>query len=260
MSEPSVGRSIAAELVGTFVVVLAGPGLLVLGDDAVGPLEVAIGSGIAMAIAIGVIGAVANPMFSLALWFSREISRTELLTDWVGQLVGGVLGGAVLFGLHDMTRYATGINGWEPADEVPAGVELPIHLSGFADLGVVVAAELVLGTVLVVVLLSAIGRLRGEASVAAFVGAAYGLATLLLVGISGAGVNPARSIGTALFADTDPGAIGQLWPFVVVPLVAAFTGTMIWLVVDEAEIDDTVFDDTLLDDAADAVAELVDRD
>ncbi len=91
MSDSSTGRLVAAEFVGTAIVMLGGPGLMIVGGDDIGTLGVALGFGVSIAIAIGVIGAVANPMFSLALWFSRGITGRELFADWVGQFVGGVV-------------------------------------------------------------------------------------------------------------------------------------------------------------------------
>ena len=132
-------------------------------------------------------------------------------------------------------------------------VDLGINLSGFSDLGVVIGAELVMSTLVVVVLLSSISQQRSNGSMAAFTGAAYALGTLFLLGISGAGMNPARSIGAAVFADTDPNALGQVWVFVLVPIVAAMAGMLAWLAIDDATIDDTIFDDTILEDLADAI-------
>lgn len=252
MTETTTGRLVAAEFVSTTVVMLGGPGLMIVGGDDIGTLGVAVGFGVSIAIAIGVIGAVANPMFSLALWFSKGVTTRELLSDWVGQFAGAVFGAALLFGLNDTTRFATGTNGWDPG-RADTGVDLGISLSGFADLGVVLAAELALGTIVVVVLLSSISQQRSNSAMAAFTGAAYALGTLFLLGISGAGMNPARSLGTAIFADTDPNALGQLLPFVIIPLLASFAGTMIWLMIDDATIDDTLFDESFLEDAADAV-------
>lgn len=246
MSDSSTGRLIAAEFVGTTIVMLGGPGLIVLGSGSIGPLGIAIGFGLSMAIAIGVIGAVANPMFSLALWFSRGITTREAVADWIGQLLGGIFGAALIFGLNDTDRLSTGVNGWDRG--------------GYGELGVVLGAELLLGTVAVVVLLSSISQQRSNSAVAAFTGAAYALGTLFLLEISGAGLNPARSLGTAVFADTDPNALGQVWAFIVVPIVAAFIGTIVWLVIDDATIDDTVFDDSVLEDVADAVADAVTGD
>ncbi len=252
MSETSTGRLVAAEFVGTTIVMLGGPGLMIVGGDDIGTLGIAVGFGVSMAIAIGVIGAVANPMFSLALWFSKGLSNRELLSDWVGQLLGGIFGAALIFGLDDTNRFTTGTNGWDPG-RVDDGVDLGINLSGFADLGTVLAAELAIGTIVVVVLLSSISQQRSNSAMAAFTGAAYALGTLFLLGISGAGLNPARSLGTAVFADTDPNALGQVWAFIVIPVLAAFAGTLVWLMIDEATIDDTVFDDSFLEDVSDAV-------
>ena len=253
MNETSVGRNVAAEFVGTTIVMLGGPGLLILGNDDLGTLGVALGFGLATAIAIGVIGAVANPMFSLALFFSKGITSREMLADFAGQFLGGIFGAALIFGLNDSSRYAAGVNGWEPTDDVTLGVDVGINLSGFSELGVVLAAELVLGAIVVIVLLSSISQQRSNSAMAAFTGGAVAMASLFLLGISGMGINPARSLGAAIFADTDPNALGQVWLFVLLPVAAAFAGTLLWLMIDDATIDDTIFDDTFLEDAADAV-------
>lgn len=252
MTAPSAGRLIAAEFVGTTIVMLGGPGLIVLSRGETGRLELAVGFGLATAIAIGVIGAVANPMLSLALWFAKAITRRELGLDIVGQLCGAVFGAAVLFFMNDADRFASGVNGYDPGD-LDEGVDLGFNLSGFSDLGVVLAAELVFGVIVVAVLLAAVKEHRSNATVAGFVGASVGLAALFLHDISGVGINPARSVGMAIFADTDPNALGQLWVFIVVPIVAAFAGLLVWLAFDESTVDDTVFDDTPLDDLSDAV-------
>jgi aquaporin Z len=235
----STVRLIAAEFTGTTLVMLGGPGVKVLGGGSVGTLEVALGFGISIAVAIGVIGAVANPILSLALFLAKQITAREAVSDWIGQFLGAIFGAALIFGLNDADRVPSAANGWD-------------H-SGFAGLGTVMAAELVLSVVVVVVLLSAVSQRLSTGSVAAFTGATYALAMLFLLRIDGGGVNPARSLGSAIFADTDPNALGQVWLFIVVPIVGAFGGLVLWLVIDEATIDETVFDDTLVESASDAV-------
>ncbi len=254
----SIGRNFAAEFVATTIVMLAGPGLIVLGGDDIGTLEVAVGFGAAVALAIGVIGAVANPMFSLALLFARAITPREAAVDWAGQITGAVFGGLLIFGLNDTDRFSAGTTGWEPTDDVDLGVDLGIHLTGFSELGVVLAAEFVIGAIVTVVLLSSISQQRSNGAMAAFTGLAYGVGMLFLFGLSGGGINPARSLGAAIFADTDPNALGQVWLFILIPIASAFAGMLVWLAIDDATIDDTIFDDTLLDDAVDAVEDLVD--
>jgi aquaporin Z len=235
----STTRLIAAEFTGTTIVMLGGPGVMVLGGGSVGTLEAALGFGLALAIAIGVIGAVANPMLSLALYLARQITPREAVSDWIGQFLGGIFGAALIFGINDADRTPSAANGWD-------------H-SGFAELGTVLAAELVLSVVVVVVLLSAVSQRLPTGSVAAFTGATYALAMLFLLGIDGGGVNPARSLGSAIFADTDPNALGQVWAFIVVPVVGALGGLVLWLLIDESTIDDTMFDDTLVETASDTV-------
>jgi aquaporin Z len=239
MNEPSVVRLISAEFTGTTVVMLGGPGVMILGGGSIGTLEVALGFGVALALAIGVIGAVANPMLSLALFLARRVSGRELISDWIGQFLGGIFGAAIVFGMNDTDRFPSAANGWD-------------H-SGFAELGTVLAAELVLSVVIVIVLLSALAQRLSTVAVAAFTGAAYGLAMLFLLRLDGGGANPARSLGSAIFADTDPNALGQVWAFIVVPAVAAVAGLVLWLLIDEASIDDTIFDETFVERAADAV-------
>jgi aquaporin Z len=235
----STTRLIAAEFAGTTIVMLGGPGLMVLGGGSIGTLEVALGFGLAMAIAIGVIGAVANPMLSLALYLARQITPREAVSDWIGQFLGAIFGAAIIFGINDADRLPSAANGWD-------------H-SGYAELGSVLAAELVLSVVVVVVLLSAVSQRLSTGSVAAFTGATYALAMLFLMRIDGGGINPARSLGSAIFADTDPNALGQVWAFIVVPVVGAFGGLVLWLLIDDSTIDDTVFDDTLVETASDTV-------
>jgi len=239
VAELSTVRLVAAEFAGTTIVMLGGPGLIVLGGGSISTLEAALGFGFAIAIAIGVIGAVANPILSLALYLARQITPREAISDWIGQFLGGIFGAAIIFGINDTNRVPSAANGWD-------------H-SGFAELGSVLAAELVLSVVVVIVLLSAVSQRLSTTSVAAFTGAAYALAMLFLLPIDGGGVNPARSLGSAIFADTDPNALGQVWAFILVPVIGTFGGLVLWLLIDDATIDDTVFDDTFVEAASDTV-------
>ncbi len=241
------GRLAAAEFVGTTVVMLGGPGLMIVGGDDIGRVGVALGFGLATALAIGVIGAVANPMFSLALWLGKSITSREMFADWIGQFLGAAFGAAIIFGLNDTKRFKAGVNGWEPSSDFGAPI------TGFQQLGVVIGAELVAGAIVVLVLLAAIKEQRSNATAAAFVGGGVALTAMLLQPISGIGINPARSLATAIFADTNPSALGQVWVFIIVPVAAAFVGLVAYLAIDDSTIDDTVFDDTVLESATDAV-------
>ncbi len=230
-------RNVGSELVATTIVMLAGPGVLVLSKNEVGTLGAAIGFGAAMALAIGVIGALANPALTLSMLIAREVSPAEAAGDWIGQFLGGIVGAAMIWGINDQVRVAAGSNGWDR--------------NGLSGPGAVVAAELVFTVVVVVVLLSAISQGLSRSAIAGFTGLAFTVGYLVLIPIDGGGLNPARSLGSAIFSDTDPNALGQVWVFLVVPLVGAAAAVFVWLAIDEATVDDTVFDETILDDAAD---------
>ena len=237
-------RNVGTEFVATVLLMLAGPGLLVLGTSQISTLAVAVSFGAALAIAIGVIGAVANPALSLALLVVREISPREMIQDWVGQFAGGIAGAAIIWGINDQTRAARGANGWDSG--------------GFSELGSVIAAELVFTIVLVVVFLSTISKGLSTSAIAAYTGLASTIGMLILLRISGGGMNPARSLGSAIFTDADPNAVGQVAVFIIVPLVAAIAAVFIWLAIDDADVDDTLFDDTFVDTLGDRIDGTVD--
>ncbi len=85
------------------------------------------------------------------------------------------------------------------------------------------------------------GRRRGLVA-----GLTLTLVHLVTIPIDNTSVNPARSLATAIFADTDPNALGQLWAFVVFPLAGAVVGVLLYLLVD----DDTSLEDTMLNSGA----------
>jgi aquaporin Z len=201
-----------AEGVGTFVLVFFGVGSAVFGADRIGAVGVALAFGLvllASAYALGPIsGCHVNPAVTLGVLLTRGISAREA-GGYVGaQLVGAVIAGGLLRllvdlgGIQDQTR-VLGTNGW--GDTV----------NGFGAFVV----EVVLTFLLVFVVLLVTRR----AAAADFAGLAIGLVLTVihLVGIplTGTSVNPARSIGPAVFEGGS--ALAQLWLFVAAPLVGA---------------------------------------
>ena len=201
-----------AEGVGTFVLVFFGVGSAVFGADRIGAVGVALAFGLALlasAYALGPIsGCHVNPAVTLGVLLTRGISPREA-GGYVGaQLAGAVIAGGLLRllvslgGIQDQTR-VLGTNGW--GDTV----------NGFGAFVV----EVVLTFLLVFVVLLVTRRAAAEG----FAGLAIGLVLTVihLVGIplTGTSVNPARSIGPAVFEGG--AALGQLWLFVVAPLVGA---------------------------------------
>jgi aquaporin Z len=205
-------RKYVAELVGTFILVFFAVGAAVFGIETMGTLGVALAFGLvllALAYAIGpVSGCHVNPAVTLGVLLRRGITLTEAVGYWVAQLAGGIAGAAMiqlLLSAGDVTDQtgAKGTNDWGDA----------INAGGTFILEVVLTFLLVLVVLLV----------TGRAAAPGFAGLAIGLTLTVvhLVGIplDGTSVNPARSLGPALFEGGDP--LAHVWMFFLAPLVGA---------------------------------------
>lgn len=210
---PSLVRSVAAEFVGTALLVFLAVGAAVVGFDLLGPLGVALAFGfvlLALAYAIGpVSGCHINPAVTLGVLLSRGMTVAEAGAYWVAQLAGGIAGAAVL------QLLTSGFG--EVTDQTGA--------LGANDYGATISAggAFLLEVLLTAVLVSVVLLVTGRAAAPGFAGLAIGLtlAAVHLVGIplTGTSVNPARSLGPALFAGGDP--LAHLWLFLLAPLVGA---------------------------------------
>jgi len=206
-----MSRRLIAEFVGTFVLVFFAVGSAVFGFDDIGPVGVALAFGLvllALAYSIGsVSGCHVNPAVTLGVLLNKGISTAEAGGYMAAQVVGAALAGGVLRfmvtagGVRDQTG-ALGTNAWGKT------------VNG---LGAFVVEVLLTFLLVFVVLL-----VTSRDAAPGFAGLAIGLVLTVihLVGIplTGTSVNPARSIGPALF---EPAALGQLWLFVVAPLAGA---------------------------------------
>ena len=212
-------RKFTAELIGTFILVLFGCGAAVLGGfDIVGQLGIALAFGLAIvAIAYGVgpvSGAHVNPAVSLAFFLAGRMSARDMGVYWVAQLIGAVLGAAVL-GLIAQTGFdSLGQNGYGTGS--PGGYGLAAGA----------IFEIVATAIFVIVILGVTGR-KGDVP---FAGLAIGLtlAVIHIVGIqvTGVSVNPARSFGPAVLVQGE--ALSQLWLFFVAPAVGAVIGAVLF--------------------------------
>ncbi len=81
---------------------------------------------------------------------------------------------------------------------------------------------------------------------------------LATIPVDNTGVNPARSLATAIFADTDPSALSQLWVFIIFPLLGSLIGVFVWLLLDESRLEDTMLDTDFLRAARDTIDDAVD--
>ena len=229
-----------AEVVGTMFLVLGGCGTAVFaakfgaeGNIAVGLLGVATAFGLSllvMAYAIGhVSGCHINPAVTLGLVVAKKLDAALLPVYWVAQLVGGAVGGFILwitFKISDRPVGGFATNGYGKFS--PDGWKL----------GSVAIVEIVMTALLIFVVLAT----THAKFPAGFGGIAAGFTLFLIhlisIPVSNTSVNPARSFGVAIFADSKVvDALPQLWAFFVFPLIGGVVGAGLWMLVQGEKTD-----------------------
>jgi len=218
-----------AEMIGTMVLVLMGCGTAVSLGCSNGDPETVIGTAmafglsvVAMAYAIGGIsGCHINPAITLGVFLSKRMSAKDCGMYMLFQVIGGILGAAILYAITS----STGIVGTGANDLQAYGDGTISVAGGFL-------AELFFTCVFVLVVLGATAKTNGATN--NFAGLAIGLSLILVhlvcIRYTGTSVNPARSIGPALFQGGT--ALSNLWIFIVAPLAGAALAAVIWKVID----------------------------
>ncbi len=235
MNEES--RRYVAELVGTFVLVFGGVGTAVLAGGEVGELGVSLAFGLALLAMVYVIGPVSgchiNPAVTLGLLLSRKIELRAAIGYAVAQVVGAVLAAGLIWiiaedapGGYDLGASGLGANGYD--SHSPAGYGLLAAL----------IIEIALTAFLILTVLGATHR----AAPVGFAGIAIGLVLTLIhlvsIPITNTSVNPARSIGPAVFVGD--WALRQLWLFIVAPLIGAIIAAALYHVIHPTEGDEVI--------------------
>lgn len=222
-----------AEMVGTMVLTLMGCGVAVsLGCDPTGNIPAVVGTAlafglsvVAMAYAIGGIsGCHINPAITLGVFLSGRISAKDCAMYMIFQVIGAIIGAALLYLLtstSDGAIVGTGAN------------DLQLGVTAIGGL----LAEIIFTCVFVLVVLGATSKTNGATN--NFAGLAIGLALVLVhlvcIRYTGTSVNPARSIGPAIFQGGT--ALTNLWIFIVGPFIGGACAACIWKLIEPSDKD-----------------------
>jgi aquaporin Z len=233
-SAMSIGTRAAAELVGTFVLVFGGCGSAVLAATfpgvGIGLLGVALAFGLTvltMAYAIGhVSGCHLNPAVSVGLWAGRRFPASDLAPYIAAQVVGAIAAAAVLYVI------ASGKDGFT-VDAGFAANGFGAHSPGGYSLLSCAVAETVLTAIFLFVILGATDARAPSGFAPIAIGLALTLVHLVGIPVTNLSVNPARSIGPALFVGG--WALQQLWLFCVAPLAGAVLSGLAYRALAERE-------------------------
>lgn len=183
---------------------------------------------VAMAYTIGGIsGCHINPAITLGVALSGRMSWKDAVGYWLGQLIGAIIAGALLLLFAKTMTPGAAFAGANPAGLGANGV------AGAGGAGGAFLVEVVGTFIFVLVVL---GTTDPKVGAGNFAGLAIGLSLTLVhlvcINLTGTSVNPARSIGPAIFAGGQ--ALKDLWVFIVAPLVGGALSAVVWSAISPA--------------------------
>lgn len=214
--------TVVSEFVGTALLVFFAVGSAVLGAEYIGTVGIALAFGftlIALTYGLGRIsGCHVNPAVTLGVLLARRIELRTAVEYWLAQLLGTIVGSALLLLLAKQVPAleisgAFGSNGY--------GDRSAVHM----DAGGAFLAEVMLTFLLVFVYLAVTRTVAVGGLEPLPIGLVLTVVTLVGVPLTGASVNPARSLGPGMFAGGD--AMEQYWLFLIAPLVGAALAALV---------------------------------
>ena len=215
-----IGRRMAAEFIGTFWLVFGGCGSAVIAagfpNVGIGLLGVSFAFGLTVltgAYAFGHIsGGHFNPAVTAGLWAGGRFPLNEILPYWASQVLGGVSGAGMLY------LVAVSAPSFDPTAGFAAN-GFGEHSPGGYNLASAAIAEALLTAMFLLIILGVTSKNAPAGFAPIAIGLALTLIHLISIPVTNTSVNPARSLGPAVFA---PGwALEQVWLFWVAPLAGA---------------------------------------
>jgi aquaporin NIP len=215
--QAALARSLVAELIGTFALVFAGAGAIMVDAKThqLGHVGVAISFGLVIMVMIYAVGHISgahfNPAVSLAFALTRHFPWSRVIAYWAAQVTGAIIAAAILRGSLGNIAHV--------------GATLP---SGSQEQSFLWEIILTFFLMFVILAVATDTRAVGEAAAIA-IGATVGLDAMFGGPISGASMNPARSLGPALVS----GDLHALWIYLVAPPLGAAAGALAYQFVRE---------------------------
>lgn len=221
----------AAELLGTFVLVFMGTASAVLAGHAIGFEGISFTFGfsvLVMAYTIGPIsGCHINPAISIAMLVAGKISVKDTIGYIIAQVIGAIIASAVLMIIakgmpgYDIAVNGLGQNGYDALS--------PGKFSMASGL----ITEIVLTFIFLIVIFGATAKNAAPGFAGLAIGVALVIIHLVGIPVTGVSVNPARSIGPALFVGG--AALSQLWLFIVAPITGGVLAAIAWKFLGKAQ-------------------------
>lgn len=219
-------KKLFAEFFGTFWLVFGGCGSAVLAagypEVGIGLLGVSLAFGLTvltMAYAVGRIsGGHFNPAVSVGMVIGGRLPVHDLSGYVIVQVLGATAAAAVLYfiatGSGSFVAGGFASNGYDELS--PGGYSMPAAIS----------MEVVMTAFFIFIILASTAKKSSAGFAPIAIGMTLTVIHLVSIPVTNTSVNPARSTGVAIFADT--AALTQLWVFWVAPLAGAVVGALVW--------------------------------
>ena len=241
MSRPA--RILVAELIGTMILILGGPGTVIFGQFLgfnIGVLGVALAFGLSLLCAAYLFGHISgchiNPAVTIGMWALKRTEGKDVPAYLVGQIFGAAIVAVVIWAILETGDNTGGKQGGKLAREALFGVAS----NGFADhspSGFAFAAVVITEVVFTALFILVIAGTTRASAIVGFAGIPIGLMLALIhmitIPIDNTSVNPARSFSTVLFGPS--WGWEQLWVFIVFPIIGGLIGAGIWRFITTTE-------------------------
>ncbi|GAA5068655.1 aquaporin [Nocardia callitridis] len=225
-----------AEALGTFVLVMGGAGTAVLAGDRVGPLGIALAFGFTLLFLVYAIGPISgchvNPAVTIGHLLLGRLSPMSAVGYLIAQVIGGLIAGLVLFAIaknlpsYDRSTDGLAANGWgSHSPSAKTGPLGEVVVENGYGLAAMIIIEIMLTAILVFVVLSSTDQLSDVPLAGLAIGLTLAVIHLISIPVDNTSVNPARSIAVAPYQS---GAMGQLWAFIIFPLIGGALGALVY--------------------------------
>ncbi len=222
--ETDATRKYLAELLGTFALVFIGCGSAVIAGSYIGFHGIAVAFGLTVLAMVYTIGPISgchiNPAITIAMFVAGKIKPKDAVGYIVAQCIGAIIAGAILLAIaNGLDGYSLDANG---LGQNGFGSESPAGYTWGAAFG----AEIVLTALFLFVIFGSTSENAPKGFAGLSIGFSLVLIHLVSIPITGTSVNPARSLGPAVFVGSE--AITQLWLFWVAPIIGGIIAAICW--------------------------------
>jgi aquaporin Z len=217
-------RKYFAELIGTMVLVFIGCGSAAIAGKYIGIVGIALAFGLVFLAMVFVIGKISgchiNPAISIAMLVAGKMHWKDTIYYIIAQCIGAIIGAGILASIIiGMPGYSVTMDG---LGQTGYGAESPANFT----LSACLIAEIVLTAIFLFVIFGATSKKAPEGLAGIPIGFSLAFIHLIGIPITGTSVNPARSLGPALFVGGE--ALSQLWLFWVAPIIGGIIAAIVW--------------------------------